>query len=205
MATPVGGRIALEARPEMERSYARDEPMEVPEEMPLLTNSKHEQFAQLVAKGASATKAYVSAGYSKAGADASASRLLRNARVCSRIEELKAAICERVIAREISRRTARVDQLQDVLDRIRVIVEERAVDMVDVPGGGSGLLFRDFKGKDAGTPVYRFDAAIVNKLNETLRQAAQEMGQWGEKPAGGDGTDNKLEVRVVFVDPPKQP
>ena len=43
--------------------------------MPLLTNSKHEQFAQLVAKGASATKAYVSAGYSKAGADASASRL----------------------------------------------------------------------------------------------------------------------------------
>ena len=33
-------------------------------------------------------------------------------------------LCERVIAREISRRTAHVDQLQDVLDRIRVIVEE---------------------------------------------------------------------------------
>ena len=77
------------------------------------------------------------------------------------------------------------------LDRIRVIVEGRAVDMVDVPGGGSGLLFRDFKGKDAGTPVYRFDAAIVNKLNETLRQAAQEMGQWGEnQPAARELTRN---------------
>ena len=36
--------------------------------MVVLENSKHEQFALLVAKGVSATKAYVSAGYSAAGA-----------------------------------------------------------------------------------------------------------------------------------------
>jgi phage terminase small subunit len=56
--------------------------------MAVLENSKHEQFALLVAKGVSASKAYVSAGYSAAGAKVSASRLLTNANVCSRIRLL---------------------------------------------------------------------------------------------------------------------
>jgi phage terminase small subunit len=43
--------------------------------MAVLTNSKHEQFAQAVAKGVSATKAYVSAGYSDKGAKQSAARM----------------------------------------------------------------------------------------------------------------------------------
>ena len=34
--------------------------------MVVLENNKHEQFAQLVAKGVSASKAYVSVGYSQA-------------------------------------------------------------------------------------------------------------------------------------------
>jgi phage terminase small subunit len=43
--------------------------------MALLINSKHELFAQAVAKGVNLTKAYISAGYSKANADSNAKRL----------------------------------------------------------------------------------------------------------------------------------
>ena len=58
--------------------------------MALLKNPKHERFAQLVARGdLSATRAYIKCGYSKNGADVSASKLLGNARVSGRIQELQ--------------------------------------------------------------------------------------------------------------------
>lgn len=65
--------------------------------MVILSNPKHEHFAHLVAKGESAQKAYVVAGYSEQGAAQSAARLLRDAKVCSRIAELQVAVNERVV------------------------------------------------------------------------------------------------------------
>jgi phage terminase small subunit len=59
---------------------------------PVPENSKWEQFAQLIVKGVSATKAYVSAGYSPKGVRQSAARMPLNAVVCSRIRELQEAI-----------------------------------------------------------------------------------------------------------------
>ena len=151
--------------------------------MAVLSNCKHEQFAQLVAKGVSASKAYVSVGYSHAGAAQGAARLLRNARVCSHVAEIRLALAEGVIQREITDRNARVGLLQDLVDRIRKVIAERGADMADVPGGSTGLLVRDLKGKDADTPVYKFDAALVEQMNATCKQVAIEVGQWSEKSA----------------------
>jgi hypothetical protein len=53
-----------------------------------LTNSKHEHFAHLVAKGESPTKAYVGCGYSESGALQSGNRLLRKTDVAGRVEEM---------------------------------------------------------------------------------------------------------------------
>ena len=53
--------------------------------------------------------------------------------------------------------------------------------MADVPGGSSGLLVKTYKGKDADTAVYRFDAALVEQMNATCKQVAIEIGQWSEK------------------------
>src|SRR5712691_10838728 len=50
----------------------------------VLRNPRHEQFAQLVATGKPPAEAYVCVGFSKAGAAASATRLLRNAPVRAR-------------------------------------------------------------------------------------------------------------------------
>ena len=60
--------------------------------MPTLNNSRHERFAQEVAKGQSATTAYRAAGYEATGASVgiNAGRLLKNAKVRERVDEILA-------------------------------------------------------------------------------------------------------------------
>ena len=179
--------------------------------MPVLTTSKHEQFALHVAKGASLTKAYILAGYSKANANSAAHRLCANVRVCARIRELQQTLAEATIALEISNRNARVKALQERWDWLRAAIDklrqERGADMADVPGGSTGLLCRDFKGKDADREISRVDNGLVNLL-AALRaheeQAAKELGQWTEKQQIG-GRDGPVEIKVVFVKAPPHP
>jgi phage terminase small subunit len=56
----------------------------------VLTNAKHEKFAQALAKGKTQVDAYAAAKYAATGkvAEANASRLLRNAKVAARVAEL---------------------------------------------------------------------------------------------------------------------
>lgn len=60
--------------------------------MSVLRNSRHEAFAQAVAKGKSAAEAYSEAGYKLHRP--SASRLLTNANVAARVSELKERAAE---------------------------------------------------------------------------------------------------------------
>jgi len=154
--------------------------------MAVLTNSKHEHFAQEVAKGVSGTKAYVSAGYSKAGAKQNASRLITIDEVSARIKELQATISEGVVSLEIRKRSARVQALQVNLDRMRALIEARATEYAASPGGATGMLVRDFRGKNAEQEIWKFDGALVSQINDTLKQAAIEEGQWTEKRENKD-------------------
>jgi hypothetical protein len=150
--------------------------------MAVLASTKHEQFATLVAKGVSASKAYTSAGYSAKGARQGAARMLTVATVCARIRELQETLSANTIALEISSRNARVAALQQRWDYLRagldLILQQRAADMADVPGGASGLLCRDFKGREATTQVYRIDPGVVSLVAELRaheRQAPEEL------------------------------
>ena len=158
--------------------------------MPVLQNSKHEQFAVNVSKGLSATRAYTSVYGETEGARQSASRLLRNAQVSARVAELTTELSADLVAAEISDRNARIQALQERWTRLRAnldkVLEERGAEMAGVvPGGSTGLLMRDYKGgKDASTPVYRLDPGVVALLAELRaheKQAAEELGQWVEK------------------------
>ena len=147
--------------------------------MPVLSNSKHEQFALAIAKGVSAAEAYISVGYSECGAKQSAARLLRNAEIWSRVAQLQAELSAGNIALEISSRNARVQVLQERWDCLRagvdLLLQQRGAGMTDVPGGASGLLFRDSRG------VVRVDSGLVSLLGELRaheQQAAQELSQW---------------------------
>jgi phage terminase small subunit len=147
----------------------------------VLDNTKHERFAQSVATGISATEAYSSVGYSEAGAAASASRLLNNANVSARVEELKTSIAEGVVAVEIRKRSSRVEVLQDNLNRMCGLIEARALEYSDDPGGATGLLAKDYRGKNAEQEIWKLDTALVTQINATMKQAAIEEGQWSEK------------------------
>ena len=148
---------------------------------PVLPKAKHEHFAQSVAKGLSAAEAYISAGYSKAGAAQNASRLITKDQVSARIEELRRTISDGVIQLAIRERSARVQILQDNLDRLRNVIRARAFEYAHHLGGATGMLVRDYRGKNAEREIYRFDSALVAQINDTLKQAAIEEGQWTEK------------------------
>jgi hypothetical protein len=104
--------------------------------------------------------------------------------VCSRIRELQDALAAATIALEISNRNSRVMALQKRRDRLRagldLILDQRGADMADLPGGASGLLARDFKGKKADRLVVRIDPGMVSLVAELRgheRQAAEGLGQ----------------------------
>lgn len=176
--------------------------------MAVLANSKHEHFAQGVAKGLSATRAYTSAGYSSKGATASSTRLLANASVCARIRELQQTLSDEVIVLEISSRNARVHALQDRWDLLRQVQRERAAyytrtdDEHDsmIAGGTTGLLVKDYKGKDADQPVYKVDTGWLAEIRAHEKQAAEELGQWTEKREFS-GETPLTDITIRFVRP----
>jgi hypothetical protein len=112
-----------------------------------------------------------------------------------------------VIALEISSRNPRVQALQKRWDLLRKIIDERAAspEFADVPGGTTGLLVKDYKGKDSCMPVYRVDTATLAELRAHEKQAAEELGQWTEKRT--TSVDVALtQITVKFVNwPPNRP
>ena len=48
-------------------------------------------------------------------------------------------------------------------------------------GAATGLLVKDYRGKDANQEVWKFDSALEARLADDLKQAAIEEGQWSEK------------------------
>ena len=119
----------------------------------------------------------------------------------------KETLAAATIQLEISNKNARLQVLQERLNQLRVkldtVLEERGEDMKDVPGGSTGLLCRNFKGKGR-REVFKIDGgvlAIHTEIRAILKQAAQELGQWNKRPEPVDAGGPR-EVRVVFVDPP---
>lgn len=66
--------------------------------MPVLRNSRHESFAQAIAKGIAGSVAYKASGYGASGkaAEACASRLLTDAKVAARVQELQSKAARKV-------------------------------------------------------------------------------------------------------------
>ena len=110
------------------------------------------------------------------GASASASRLLTDAKVSARIEELQTLIAESVVKVEIRQRSARVEVLENNLNRMCSLIEARALEYADHPGGATGMLVKDYRGKNAEQEIWKLDAALLSQINATMKQAAIEEG-----------------------------
>lgn len=153
--------------------------------MPVLANLKHEKFAVYVAKGQSPAEAYVAVGYAPGQAAKNANRLTKNEGIQARIREIQTQISRRLIDLEITNRNNRLQAIQHRWDLMREVIFERGrhEDFQRVPGGSTGLLTLDYKGKDANQPIYRFDAPLMAEMRLAEKQAAIEMGQWSEEKA----------------------
>ena len=129
-----------------------------------LKNAKHEHFAQLVSNGEAATRAYVLAGYSEKGAHASATRLLRNAEICSRVAQLRArkeAKHEQAVTAVVA--DAAVDKAWVLRNLTQIVKMGMAVEPV-----------RDEEGNELG----ELKAANLPAANKALELVGKELGMF---------------------------
>jgi hypothetical protein len=77
-------------------------------------------------------------------------------------------------------------------DRIQTILRERGAELAEISGGKTGYISRDYKGKDADTPVYAFDTGLFREARALREQLAKELGQW-ENRSRLDATVTALE------------
>ena len=117
-----------------------------------LHNPRHEQFAQFVASGKSATQSYISVGYSKSGAHASAHRLLQNAEVKARVEHLRDAASQLAVARAAVDREFVLAGLKENFER--AMQHQRVLDR---------------KGKETGMCTYQ--GQVANRALELIGTA----------------------------------
>ena len=178
--------------------------------MPVLENQRHERFANGVAAGKTKVDAYVSAGYSPQGASPSAARLLRNASIRGRIEELKTRAAEQVVLQIGIQKNSRLARYQARLAALDAIVKARSTDPSNgvAPGGNSGWMCRREKvigGGDNAREVEEFevDTTFLREMRELEKQIAVELGEWVEKKEATHDNPNvqvNVAVRQEMID-----
>jgi hypothetical protein len=144
-----------------------------------LDNAKHEQFAQFVSNGDSATNAYVLAGYAERGAEFNSSRLIKNDKVLSRIRylrEIKAQVHHEAIVKAVASSGLTkewiIEQLMD-----NVAMAKAAEPVLDNEGNPTG--------------EYKVNIPAANKALELL---GKEVGMFiDRKEVGQPGDFDKVE------------
>jgi hypothetical protein len=108
----------------------------------------------------------------------------------ARVQEHIAAQENAVLQTGIARKLHRVGTLNEVVQDLLRLKDERAAasSRQGVPGGESGLLVRTVKMVGSGPTAqlveeWRIDDAFLRELREYNEQAARELGQWREAEA----------------------
>lgn len=189
-----------------------------------LANAKHEAFARAIVAGKSGRAAYRAAGYAKtkaAAADASASRLMKTAKVAARIAALKGAAAK----------TAEIDSARVLKELTRIGLSDlrrafgpdgqllppgqwdddfaAAVASIEVvtrqaPGGSDERRERQghggaLKRRKAGVPIEHVHKIRLWPKNAALETIAKHLGMLVERHehSGPDGAP--IEARIVVV------
>src|SRR6516164_5157150 len=154
-----------------------------------LKNPKHQKFVQNIVRGLSPTEAYISAGYSRQGAHASAARLLKNPQVCARLAELQKAIAPLVeaaiIKLAVTERLQRLEAIQDRWDALREA--KRCFAAEDYEGAmKTGVVCRKVRwigGKDGYEVTdYEINTPLIEALNSVEKRGDRDWS--GSGPRG---------------------
>lgn len=128
--------------------------------MSYATVSRHEEFCIGIASGMTAEQAYIRAGYSENGAAQSASRLLRNAQIRSRIRGLRKAMAEQAISQSALTKEYVISHLMTIVEQC---MQERPI--------------QDKDGNILGYSTYKPMAAI-----RALELLGKELGMFVGRP-----------------------
>ncbi len=130
--------------------------------MPILRNARHERFAQEIVKGTGNADSYIAAGYkvSAGVASACATKLLKIARICSRIAEIHAA--------GVKRAEVTVESL------IREVDEARALAMAINQPSAAVAAIRE-KGVLSGKRVERSEQGLPGEFAELDGMTTDEL------------------------------
>lgn len=105
--------------------------------------------------------------------------------------QLKEEFEREAVNEGLARRAVRLREKMERHALLKQVIRERAdhVEMQDAPGGKTGTLCLDYRGKDADRAVYKLDAALLKEMRELEREIAIELGQWAERKevSGPDG------------------
>lgn len=104
-----------------------------------------------------------------------------------------------ILEQGLSRRLARVEQLEKLYNKHLALIIARGEEMKDeIAGGETGLMVRDYKGKDATTPVYKYDGALVKEMRGIMDDIAREVGDRQTKV--DLGASGELILKVQYGD-----
>lgn len=144
-------------------------------------NDKRAKAAQLLADGRLSDEEIA---LSIEGSRSQLARWKRHPEFQARVDQIVEETAERLKKQGIRLKENRLAQYQRIVDKMTALIEARGEEMGrtgEIAGGETGLLVRDYKGKDAETAVYAFDASLVRELREHAKQAAVEVGEWTEQ------------------------
>jgi len=139
--------------------------------MPVLTNARHETFAQALAGGKTAAQAYVLAGYKPN--DGNAGRLKANPRITARVSEI------------LGKAAARVEvTMADIMDELRKIGFADIRKAVKWQGPG---LHEDVEGNadDTDTLLIKDNAVSLVSSDALDSDTAAAIAEVSQSPTGG--------------------
>jgi hypothetical protein len=188
--------------------------------VPVLKSKKKELYAQGICMGCKPRQAAEKAGISQGSIESQVSRFQRDPIILARIAELKQLIATATattlqevnepvrvfVQAAIRERQYRVTVLQDLVDRLRLIITERADAYKDSgPGGASGLLVMQKKTLGTGPREVLIDelvadGVVIGQLKDILKQGAQEVGDWSDKHVLDTHSDAHPDLRGMTAE-----
>jgi hypothetical protein len=140
----------------------------------------------------------------------------------ARVQEHLDTFREKIAAEGVINKQFRLGRLNDLQARLQAVIDARAEEHAEIPGGKTGLLVRTVKlvkvynseerpqdggdgetlysaKRDIQVEEYVVDTATIREIREVLKQAAQETGQWVEKQAQTDADGKTLPLAELMA------
>jgi cytochrome c556 len=124
------------------------------------------------------------------------------------VERFQTDVRDLVLQEGIARKEIRIMALNDSVERIKQIKQERALDpaMQNIPGGRTGLMKRTVKTLGAGASALiieegKFDAALHIQFLALLEQARKEMEEFENPEPKENLSKRPSNVKLIFAEP----